>query len=186
MKNYENIEVNGQTINSFLDVLTEDQDLVKTYLEQNNIKDLKQDSWYLMTDWLQAFEKLAEELGEKTLFMVGKKILENAQFPPNIVEVHSGLALIDVAYHMNHRKAGEVMFDSNTGTMLDGIGNYKYEKLSENSGKMFVDNPYPCEFDRGIITSMARKFKPLAVVKLDERVKNKKDANMSSTYLINW
>lgn len=135
MKNYEKIEVNGQTINAFISHLKEHTDLIKSFLEKSNITNLKPDNWYNLTDWLTAFEYLAAEVGEKTLFIIGKAILENAQFPPNLDEIHKGLSMIDVAYHMNHRCNNEVMFDQNTGTMLDGIGNYRYEKLSENAGK---------------------------------------------------
>lgn len=186
MENFNTIEVNGQTINSFLDVLKEDQEMITEFLSKNNIKNLKPDDWYLMTDWLKAFKMLGDEIGEKTLFMVGKGILDNAKMPPNITEIHSSLALINVAYHMNHRLDGTVMFDESNGQMLQGIGNYEYTKTSENSGTMVVDNPYPCEFDRGVITAMARKFKPLAQVILDPIKQNKKEGSMSSTYLISW
>lgn len=79
-------------------------------------------------------------------------------FPPEINTIEKGLAAIDIAYHMNHR-GGE-------------IGHYKFQSTGNNSGKMVCDNPYPCEFDRGIIEAMAQKFKPkdsiMAFVEHDE------------------
>lgn len=186
MRNYENIEVNGQTINSFLDALKEDQDEIVMILKNCKINDINLDSWYLITDWLKAFKKITDDIGQKTLFTIGKSILDNALLPPNINEIHSALALIDVAYHMNHRINGEVMFNPSNGEMLEGIGNYKYKKISENTGIMIADNPYPCEFDRGIIISMARRFKPLVQVVLDTTKQNRNDGGESSTYLISW
>lgn len=43
------------------------------------------------------------------------------------------------------------------------IGYYKLISinLKANTAIMNCKNPYPCNFDRGIITTMARKFRPL-------------------------
>ena len=51
-----------------------------------------------------------------------------------------------MAYHMNHRNGI--------------IGDYKFEKTSDTSAKIICTNPYPDEFDKGIITTMARRFAP--------------------------
>ena len=52
------------------------------------------------------------------------------------------------------------MMDLATGTMRPGIGHYAYAPSGDTSGTMTCNNPYPCEFDFGIIEAAANKFKP--------------------------
>ena len=51
-----------------------------------------------------------------------------------------------MAYHMNH-KGGE-------------IGYYRFTKTGERSGVMECKNPYPCDFDMGLVQAMAQRFAP--------------------------
>jgi len=85
------------------------------------------------------------------------------------------LASIDVAYHMNHR-GGE-------------IGPYDFEKTGDRSGKMICPNPYPCDFDMGIIAAVANKFAPegtFVTVKQDDSQPCRNEGADSCTYLISW
>ena len=117
---------------------------------------------------LRAFKRIAESVGESKLYAIGLRIPENAKFPPHIKTIDDAVASIDVAYHMNHRKAGKVMFDPATGAMLEGIGHYGYKKLGPRSIESVSANPYPCSFDRGIITTMARRFEKGAAIVHDD------------------
>ncbi len=38
------------------------------------------------------------------------------------------------------------------------IGHYRCEPAGPTAARILCDNPYPCEFDRGIIQAMARRF----------------------------
>ena len=60
------------------------------------------------------------------------------------------------------------MFDATTSELAEGIGPYGYEKASERSIVSVCDNPYPCSFDRGIITTMARRFERGAAIVHDD------------------
>jgi hypothetical protein len=111
-------------------------------LDKHGIKDLTADGWYLQQAWLDALKELAED--GLNLVSIGMEIPRTAVFPPEIDSIHSGLASIDVAYHNNHRN-GE-------------IGCYGYEKISENHVRMTCINPYPSDFDYGIIYAMAQRF----------------------------
>lgn len=80
-----------------------------------------------------------------------------------------------MAYHLNHR-GGE-------------IGSYKYQSTGPKSGKLVCHNPYPSDFDQGIITAAARKFAPPGVfpaVKLDETAPTRKKGADACTFLITW
>jgi hypothetical protein len=180
------IEVNGQTVISLVNGMGKFQDMGNEILAKNNIFNVKPDGSYKQQDWLNAFKTIASEIGESTLFAIGKVIPENAQFPPGVDNIEKGLGIIDVAYHMNHIKNGIVMFDPSNGNMLDGIGHYKVISFENNKAVMECNTPYPSEFDRGIITCIARKFEQLAEVTVDNSKQNKKQGNETSTYIITW
>jgi hypothetical protein len=140
------VEVNGETVLSVVDGMGAFKNRALKILEDNGISGPKPGEWYAQQNWLNAFKEIAEKLGDKTLFSIGKSIPRNAQFPPDIDSIDKALGAIDVAYHMNHRNGD--------------IGNYKFKLLKDSTGKFLCDNPYPCAFDQGIITAMAERFKP--------------------------
>jgi hypothetical protein len=184
-----NVEVNGQTVLSIANGLGEMKNLGLSILSGNGIKNPKPDGWYKQQDWLNAFKQIATAIGPNTLFSIGKSIPENAKFPPEINDIHKALASIDVAYHMNHRLHDKVMFDPATGEMLEGIGHYSYKKVGDNVVEIMCDNPYPCDFDRGIIEAMARKFKPIHAIASTELAETngcRKKCDSSCLYRISW
>lgn len=62
-------------------------------------------------------------------------------------------------------------FDGQDGAMLEGIGPYGYERRVDKRIRSRCNDPYPREFDRGIIETMARRFRADAEVthRLDAR-----------------
>jgi hypothetical protein len=144
-------------------------------------------AWYPLKNWLAAYQAIAQEVGYNSLYGIGKSIPENATFPPHIKDIETGLASIDVAYHMNHRKHGEVMFDPSTGKMLEGIGHYHHEVVpGENRIMCVCENPYPCDFDRGIISAMAARFEPEARTVHDSDAPCRKKGAESCTFHVFW
>jgi hypothetical protein len=124
--------------------------------------------WFPMSGFLHAFDEISAQLGGATLYAIGQKIPENAAFPDWVVDMESALRAINIAYHMNHRKDGRVMFDPATGELQEGIGSYHFDANLNTERRRFnvcCDNPYPCRFDEGIISTMARKFHPAAIVR---------------------
>ncbi len=169
------VEVNGETIYSIVDGMGVFKATALKILNDNGIADLQPGQWYSQQSWLNAFKDISEKVGDSTLFNIGQKIPENAIFPPEINEIHKALASINVAYHMNHRN-GE-------------IGEYKYEKTGDCSAKITCTNPYPDEFDKGIIFQMGKRFAPSGAalsIKYDETKSTRNKGFDSTTYLINW
>lgn len=154
------IEVNGQTILSVIDGMGSFEKKGIEILAKHGIAAPKPNNWYSQQAWLNAFEEIYKDIGEGTLFQIGKSIPENADWPPEIDNIEKALASIDIAYHMNHRRNGKILFDPETKEMSEGIGHYHFEKTGERSAKITCDNPYPAEFDKGIIEAVTRKFKP--------------------------
>jgi hypothetical protein len=188
------IEVLGQTVWTIVDAFDLFKEIPSRILIEEGVGEpgdggvvrLAPAGWYSQEAWLRAFKRIAESVGESKLYAIGLRIPENAKFPPHIKTIDDAVASIDVAYHMNHRKAGKVMFDPATGAMLEGIGHYGYKKLGPRSIESVCANPYPCSFDRGIITTMARRFeKGAAIVHDDTRPCRRKGQN-DCTYKITW
>ena len=186
----QNVEVNGQTVLSIVHGMGAMKDMGLKILSENNINDPQPNQWYLQQDWLNAFKKISEKIGPNTLFVIGKSIPENAEFPPEIDDIDKALAAIDIAYHMNHRLNEKPLFNPQTGQITEGIGHYIYKKNGSRSAEITCDNPYPCDFDRGIIEAMAKKFMPAdsMTVKIEHKEQNgcrKKEDNCCS-YLVTW
>ncbi|HPA73676.1 MAG TPA: hypothetical protein PKY31_15510 [Spirochaetota bacterium] len=184
------VEVNGETVLSIVDGMGAFKDRAYKFLADNGIQNPEPGKWYPQQSWLNAFKAITQATGDFTLFNIGKKIPENAQFPPEINTMDKALAAIDVAYHMNHRVNGQIMFDPGTGKMLEGIGHYKFHRAGDREIRMVCENPYPSDFDRGIIEAMAQKFKPagagVVIVRLDESQPTRKKGANSCTYTVKW
>lgn len=154
------VEVIGQTVLSVVDGMGPFRQTALRILAEAGIPNPRPEEWYSQQKWLDAFRVLSDRIGPKTLFQIGEKIPENAIWPPHVDDVPKALASIDVAYHMNHRRFGKPLFDPKTGKTDEGIGHYRFEPVSSRRARVICDNPYPCDFDRGIVESAARKFAP--------------------------
>lgn len=171
------VEINGETVLSIVDGMGAFKRRAFEILSKNGINNPEPGKWYSQQDWLNAFKEISEKMGVTTLFSIGQKIPENANFPPQINSFETALNGIDMAYHMNHRN-GE-------------IGYYKYLGLTNSKeARMHCENPYPCDFDRGIIESMVKRFKPenatSVSVKHDEKSPCRKNGANSCEYVIFW
>lgn len=189
------IEVNGQTVYSIFDGFATFKTIAGDILESEGIGTMSKEegflldsaAWYPQDNWLRAFQRVAEKLGDPVLFSIGRKIPENAIFPPWVIDIDSAIRSIDVAYHLNHRKNGTVMFDPQTGTMLEGIGHYGYQRTEGKNEIISVcENPYPCHFDRGILTTMALRFQPAARIRHDDTRSCRNKGGQSCTYVVVW
>ncbi len=173
----DNVEVNGQTILAFVNALPNYKDQMLITLKNHNLEDIQVERWYSQKSWLDAFKEIGEKYGVNTLFAIGKAIPENAKFPP-INDLKQALESIDIAYKMNHR-GGDT-------------GYYKLIEYYENVrfAVMECKNPYPSSFDKGIIMTIARKFKPtnsiLVKVEIDENFPSRLNGSDSCTYKVTW
>ncbi|MFW9997033.1 MAG: hypothetical protein ACFFD4_33630 [Candidatus Odinarchaeota archaeon] len=179
--NDRNVLVNGRTIMSIVDGMGLFSSLVEYFFHRAGLPRpceivADENHWYPQQKWLDAFRLISEKVGAKTLFLIGKKIPENAAFPPDINNIEAALESINIAYHMNHKNYRE-----------GGIGSYGYEKTpGKNEAIMVCDNPYPCDFDLGIITAMAKRFSRWAIVTHDDSQPCRKHGAESCTYTVTW
>jgi hypothetical protein len=169
------VEVNGQTVLAIINGMGAFRSRALTILEANAISDPEPGRWYSQQSWLDAFKDISELLGPAALFAIGKSIPRHAKFPPGISTISDALSLLDSAYHLNHR-GGE-------------IGSYEFTQTDDRSGVVRCHNPYPCDFDRGVITGTVDTFKPahmLARVRHDDKRPCRRKGGETCTYLVNW
>jgi serine/threonine-protein kinase len=123
------------------------------------------DEWSSQAAWLAAHERIISEIGGGMLFNIGQNIPAHARDWPAAADIEAAMKALDVAYHLNHRRDGKVMFDPATGAMTEGIGHYAAAReVGAKRITLTADNPYPCELDHGIITAIARRYEPNARV----------------------
>ncbi|WP_394848959.1 serine/threonine protein kinase [Pendulispora brunnea] len=145
--------------------------------------------WWPMDRHVAATHALIEAVGPIKGMDIGKRAEKFVDLPPDPMmhNIYATLEAIDVAYHLNHRRNGEPLFDIESGRMVEGIGHYHYRGKGDTdlSIVMECENPYPCEMDHGIILGFARRFQPLAVV---EHVPGRcrKDGADSCVYHVSW
>ena len=169
------VEVNGETVLAIVAGMTFGAARAQRVLAGHGIIDPRPGVWYKQQAWLNAFQEIANTLGPNTLFSIGQKIPEQAQFPPSIDTLEKALAAIDVAYQMNHRGGP--------------IGSYRYEPNGPRAARVVCDNPYPSDFDRGIVASVAVRFKPegaQVTVELDPTRPTRKKGGETCTFLVTW
>ena len=169
------VEVLGEVVLSLVNVMGAFKSVSLGILEQNGIVDAQPDRWYSQQAWLDSFKVIAEKVGPNTLYQVGRQIPAQYKFPPGIDSIETVMTDLDEAYRRSHR-GGEV-------------GHYRFEILGLDFGRMFCDNPYPCDFDRGILSALAHRFEPpgsLVEVRHDEDAPCKKKGADTCTYTINW
>jgi len=188
------IEVRGDCIAAFVDGFRQYPTVATKYLSKHNLlkkepgkaPELDRAGWYQLDHWLAAFKGITDDVGINSVFSVGKSLPKNAVFPPHVKDIHTAIQSINVAYHMNHRKGGVVMFDPETGAMLTGIGSYSYEQKGERTIVCVCENPYPCDLDRGLVSSMAARFEVFAKTVHDEKAPCRKQGAESCTFIVTW
>ena len=183
------VEVNRNAALSLVNSMDKGKETRLNYATKAGV-DFEKQEWINQQVWLDVFKSIAEDLGPMNLFLIGKAVIENADFPP-IENLEQALRSLDIAYHMNHRKNGEVMFNPETGKIIEGIGHYSLTHYDEQKKEATVvcNNPYPSKFDEGLLVQMVRKFKStpgIEKIELDTTKEQRSKGGESCTYLISW
>jgi hypothetical protein len=174
----QDVEVSGEAVLAVVNALEAGKATRLKILSKYGIDNPQPHEWYSQQAWLDAFKEISETFGIHTLFAIGEAIPENAIFPPELDSLQKSLGSIDLAYHLNHR-GGE-------------IGHYTLMHFDpeKRNAVMVCNNPYPSEFDRGIITTITKKFAPAHSVIYDVQLDSSKETRLkgadSCTYVITW
>jgi hypothetical protein len=168
-------EVNGETVLAIVDGAVM-KDKVHKMLEKHGISSPEPGRWYAQQALLDVFREIAENIGPRMLHAIGSRIPDNAKFPSGIASVEEALEAIDIAFHMNHRNGD--------------FGRYKLQTVEEHHCQMICSTPYPCDFDRGIIQSMAMRHLPrTSILVYVEHAHNsgcRKNGDAKCVYDVTW
>ena len=143
-------------------------------LAEEGLVDPGEEDWFPQQAWLNAFETMTSNLEPHVLDRLGEQIPTVAEWPNNFASVPEGLASIDEAYQRNHR-GGE-------------IGFYRFEQLDETLGEVQCQNPYPCQFDRGVIRGVAKQYAPVDAFVFIEETGDacRREGGDICTYTVHW
>ncbi|WP_205596822.1 4-vinyl reductase [Halostella salina] len=144
----------------------------KSKLANYGIEELDPDEWYPLKVPLAMLYDMRDDYGESSMQNMGRHIPEHVEFPPDIEGVEEALRSVDQAYQHNHRG-------------ID-IGSYEFEKVSENEGKMVCENPYPCEFDQGLLRGVAEQFTDSFVDVEEVGDECRAEGGQRCTYRVTW
>ena len=188
------IEVYGANVGGFVDAFKLFPSVILKCLAKHGIGtmsgknvEIDRTRWYPQEGWLAAWEEIATSIGPRACYQIGRQVPKHAVFPPSVTDISSAIASLDVAYHMNHRKNGRPMFDLATGQKTKGIGNYGFEPVrGERRIKSVCENPYPCDFDRGLLAEVGSRFEPQVRVTHDDGAPCRSKGANSCTYMVSW
>ncbi len=188
------IEITGQAIAATLDGFRLFPAIAAKYLVKFGIAARGPDGepifdrtgWHSQETWLATFRAIAHEVEPGAIYNIGVNVPRYAALPPNVCDIDSALASLDVAYHMNHRKRGVPMFDAVSGEMLEGIGHYSYCRESERRSLCACETPFSCEFDHGVVMGLACRFAPQCRVTHGDGACRKNATDRSCTYVVTW
>ncbi|HEX8434158.1 hypothetical protein [Archangium sp.] len=173
-----NVEVQGQSIIAVVGGLQLLKNKALRLLAENGIQTLEPLGWYPLRDALAAIHSIHEKIGPSTLRAVGRQVPEHIRFSPEVRTLEQALRALDAAYQQNHR-----------GQVGGNIGGYRLESVSARSARLVCDNPYPCDFDQGILEALCERFRPKDSVWM--RVEHgahgcRQQSGFACTYHVTW
>lgn len=168
------VEVNGRVVLALVHVMGAFRSLSLDILKEHGIENPEDGHWYPLNRFLDSFDTMMQRIGPNTLSAVGRQIVAQAPFPPEITTPADALSSLDASYQGEHRQ-GEV-------------GRYHFVSKSDHSGVMISTTPYPENFDRGLIRALVERFEPdgLIDVHLDSSPESLEKGADAHTYSVSW
>jgi hypothetical protein len=137
-------QYHGAALQAFIRGLASSETLVQQILQAHDLTDIAADVWYDLNLARSIYYTVGKQIGERSLFGVGLRMIDSATFPPGITDVRAVLASLDHAYHMNVRGPA--------------IGSITAEFEDDCSAIVTFATPFPCALSRGITQGCCRKF----------------------------
>lgn len=170
------VEVLGDVVLSVVHAMGAFKGLALQILDRHGISEPQQHLWYPQQAWLDAFATLAEEVGPSTVSQIGRQIPRQANYRPGLHSVDAVLLELDEAYKSTHR-GGEA-------------GSYSFRPTGLRSGFVICQTPYPCDFERGLLSALATRFASCeSLVDLQHEAppgQCKKHGHTSCDYHLRW
>lgn len=147
-----NATINGESIRSVLAAFQLPQ-LGRELLERHGLPAAPlAGHWYPMQAWLDVLTELEERYGSQTVYQAGLQVVDNSVWPPDLTDLRTALDALHTAYTANVHG--------------QNIGYYRVEAAGPQQLRVLCFTPNPPDFECGIITGLARRFKPADTVRL--------------------
>ena len=153
---------------------------IKPYLKKHGLSNVDPEGWYPIQKWLDVLSDLAEERPGEAMFdfvAVGMKIMEVAQFPPQLDSMPFEQVFIALAD------------DYRTAQHRGNVGEIVNELVEEGHMKGTIRTPYPDDYWYGLFYGTARRFLPPGthfIVKYDEDTPRRDEGGDVTIIHITW
>jgi len=165
-------DVDGQSVCWFLDGVGHSsasaRDAAETALTERDAASPRAGEWYPVALLLAAVEAVAADGGKEALAAAGRHC--GTQLSTEAATVPDALAALDDAYRRHHRGAA---------------GGYAFRQIGPDDGRIECATPYPCVFDRALVTCVAESAAD-GVVCLSEAGRCRAAGEDRCTYELTW
>jgi hypothetical protein len=135
--------------------------------------------FYCYLYYLSALKDIRYRFGDIIVEKIAYNCMQHINFPPEWSHFLTSLENLDTGYKL-HVRGGRA-------------GQYTYEAVRHSSMsqlKMRDDTPLPCEYTRGVLEGLSKRYPPMgggqAVIRHDEGSPCKKKGGDSCTYVVSW
>jgi hypothetical protein len=189
---YKGIEVSGRAVCGLMQAFGQFKAVASKYLLEEGIGKKGPDelvvvelgSWYPMDGQLRALARFSREMSDSVVHQIGMSLAKEVEWPPSIRDFKSLAEFLDLGYHLNHRKNGQLMGDPVTGRITEGIGHYFYKVQAQGETVIEANSPYPCAFDKGLLFGSLRRLHVVGAIIHDETLPCRKRGHGSCVYVI--
>ncbi|ADO68893.1 hypothetical protein [Stigmatella aurantiaca] len=175
-RNLSGVEVMSNTARTLFGAVGLLEQETRRIITAHGIPTLAQQGWYPLQTLLLCLNDIRSQIGPYTVHALGQHTARHITFLPSIDSFGGALSSLNEAYRMHHRGTGE-------------IGGFQYQPQSVRSARIRCDNPYPCEFDQGLLEALFELFPPqesfrLRVTHAPEGCRSKADC--ACVYHLHW
>ena len=168
--------VSGETVRLVLEGLGEHRKTSRNILSQYGLDRPRPDRWYAHDDLTELLRTIAARGGPFTLYNAGMYVADMTNFPPQIDSTEKAIQWLGSVHERSHRGRH--------------IGAYTTAETGMGSVAVVSSSLYPCDFDRGLIETTARRFRPARSRRVslvhDESSPCREDGGHSCTYSVQW
>lgn len=140
-------EVIGNSLRALMESMSVMKVEAQRLLRAHGIADAQPGQWYPLLSVIRALDDVRTQVGPRTVRAIGHRVATYALVPTRPLLFTHLIAGSDSIYRSNHRGSW-------------GLGGYHPMGGTAASARLRCDNPYPCEFDQGLLEGFFERFTP--------------------------
>ncbi|PRQ02435.1 hypothetical protein ENSA5_23630 [Enhygromyxa salina] len=143
-------EYKGAALNSFILALGHSKSVISKLLADAGVDKIEPERWYDY-DWARGlYYKIEAEVGPSAVIAVGRKMIETADYPPDIDGIQTLLMALGHAYRLNARGPD--------------VGEITCELEDEHSATLVFTPKFPCALNIGIVEGSCSRYGEQALI----------------------